>query len=122
MVTIERQNPAWEMVVGADGEATRVKSNDRSGRVTITLQQSSPSNDYLSGLAALDELSNTGLVPLYIKDALGTTLVTAATCFVEMVPSAAFGKTANDREWVLITDNLAIFLGGNNVAVAEPGI
>ena len=113
-ITVSRDNPAWELIVGADGEGTRVKSNDRSGTITITLQQSSPSNDDLSTLALSDELSNTGLRPFYMKDSLGTSLFSAITCFVEQIPEAAYGKSANDRVWVLKTDNLIGFLGGNS--------
>lgn len=120
MVTVARTNPAYEMVVGADGEATRVKSNDRSGTITVTLQQSSPSNDELSTLALLDEAGNAGLFPLLIKDNLGTTLCAADTCFIEKFPDAAFAKTTQTREWVFRTDTLAMFIGGNNVNTATP--
>lgn len=113
MISVVRDNPAWEMVVGADGEATRVKSNDRSGTITITLQQSSPSNDDLSGLALSDELSNSGLRPFYMRDNLGTSIYTAITCYIEQIPEASYGKSVNDRVWVLKTDNLIGFLGGN---------
>jgi len=115
-VSVSRSNPAWELVVGADGEATRVKSNDRSGTVTVTLQQSSPSNDDLSTLALVDELSNAGLRPLYIKDNLGTSLFTAVSAYVEQIPEASYGKTQSDRVWTIRTDNLIAFLGGNAVS------
>ena len=116
LVTVARTNAAYEMVVGADGEATRVKSNDRSGTITVSLQQSSPSNDELSTLCALDETGNAGLFPLLIKDNLGTTLCTADTCFVEKFPDAAFAKTTQTREWIIRTDTLMMFIGGNNVS------
>jgi len=112
-ISIVRDNPAWEMVIGADGESTRVKSNDRSGTITLTLQQSSPSNDDLSTVALADETSNGGLLPLFIKDNLGTTVASAASAYIEQIPEASFGKTQNDRVWVLKTDNLVVFLGGN---------
>ena len=115
-ITVARDNPAYEMVIGADGEATRVKSNDRSGTITITLQQSSPSNDDLSTIALSDELSNTGVRPFFMKDNLGTTIYSAASAFIEKIPDAGFAKTATDRVWVLKTDNLVAFLGSNNQA------
>ena len=114
MVTIARDNPMFEMVVGADGEATRVKSNDRSGTITFTLQQSSPSNDELSTIALMDETANAGLRPLYIKDAMGSSLFTAASAYIEQIPEAAYGKSLNDRTWTIKTDSLVAFLGGNN--------
>jgi len=116
LVTVARTNTAYELVVGADGEGTRVKSNDRSGTITISLQQTSPSNDELSTLALADEATNSGLFPMLIKDNLGTTLFTADTCFIEKFPDAAFGKTVQTREWVIRTDTLLAFIGGNNVS------
>ena len=98
---------------GATGEATRVKSNDKSGTISITLQQSSPSNDDLSTIALADELSNTGLRPFLMKDNLGTTIYTAPTAFIEKIPAGGFGKTQKDRVWVIKTNNLIAFLGGN---------
>ena len=113
MITVSRESNVWEMVIGADGEATRVKQNDRSGSVTITLQQSSPSNDFLSAVAAGDELSNSGLFPLSIMDHLGTSLYFAGAAYIEKVPDATYGKSASDRTWVLRTDSLKAFVGGN---------
>lgn len=112
-ISVVRDNPAWQMVIGADGEATRVKSNDRSGTITITLQQSSPSNDDLSTIALADEVSNAGLRPFFMKDNLGSTIYSAASAYIEQVPEAAYGKTPNERTWVIKTDNLIAFLGGN---------
>jgi hypothetical protein len=112
-ISVVRDNPAWELVVGADGESTRVKSNDLSGTITLTLQQSSPSNDELSAQFNADQLSNAGLLPLYIKDNLGSTVISAATAYIEQIPEATYGKTQNDRVWTLRTDNLLVFLGGN---------
>lgn len=113
-ITVARDNPQYEMVIGADGEATRVKSNDKSGTITITLQQGSPSNDDLSTIALADELSNGGLRPFFMKDNLGTSLFSAVSAYIEQIPEAAYGKTANDRTWIIRTDNLVAFLGSNN--------
>jgi len=54
-VSVERNEDSWALQVGADGEATRAKSNNKSGRVTLTLIQSSFSNDALSAVMAVDE-------------------------------------------------------------------
>jgi hypothetical protein len=113
-VSVVRDNSAYELTVGCSGEGVRTKSNDKSGTITITLQQSSPSNDDLSTLALLDETSNLGLRPFYMKDSLGTTIYSAISCFVEQIPEASYGKSATDRVWVIKTDALLGFLGGNN--------
>ena len=47
-LTVDRDDDQWAKVTGADGTSTRIKSNNRSGNMTLTLKQSSPSNDVLS--------------------------------------------------------------------------
>lgn len=118
-VMVERANNAWELVVGADGEATRVKSNDLSGTITITLQQTSPSNNLCSAIFQVDDKLSTGVVPISIQDNSGKTLVVAAKCYVEKMPDATFGKTHNDRVWVFRSNYIEYFLGGNDEADRE---
>jgi len=112
-IKIERNDQAFTLKVGVDGEGTRSKSNNKSGKATLTLMQSSGSNDDLSGFAAADELSNTGAVPLMIKDNSGRTLVTALTAWVMKYPDEEFAKEVSTRAWVLETDEIDIFVGGN---------
>lgn len=113
-VTVERNEDAFSLLVGADGESTRAKNANRSGKVTIRLLASSASNDYLSELQVADELSGNGVFGLMVKDARGTSIYTAATAWINKQPPAAFGKDAGTREWVIETDELIAFAGGNN--------
>lgn len=112
-VKLERNEQAFNLKIGVDGEGTRAKSNNKSGKITITLMQSSASNDDLSGFAAADELSNTGAVPCLVKDASGRTIASAVTAWVQKYADAEFAKEAMTRAWVLETDELIIFEGGN---------
>lgn len=113
-VTVARENPAFNLTVGADGDATRAKSNDNSGSITITLLSGSPSNDVLSQLAQADETSGAGLVVVMVKDNSGSTLALAETGWIERLPDTVFDREVTEREWVLRTDNLQLFVGGNN--------
>ena len=112
-VTSERNEDAYSMAAGADGEVSRVKSNNKSGRITITLQQTSDSNTILTAFAAADELSNSGVVPVIIKDLKGVTLVSAARAWIVKYPATPFGKDVQNRAWVLETDELIEIIGGN---------
>lgn len=112
-VTIARNADMWSMKVGVGGQATRAKSSDKSGTITVVLQQSSPSNDDLSALIAADELTNAGAVPLLIRDASGRTLATALTAWVSRYPNVDFAKESTDRTYTLMTDSLEVFVGGN---------
>lgn len=112
---IDRDENAFTKVTGADGTSTRVKSNNRAGSMTLTLKQSSPSNDVLSGFATLDELSNAGVVPILIKDLSGNSLYFSATGWIQKFPSSEFGKEISNREWVLDLVDVDMFVGSNAV-------
>lgn len=112
-VTVEMADDQWEMVTGADGEATRSKKNNYSGTITIRLQASSLSNDYLQGLQKLDEATGLGQVPIMLKDLFGTTLVFAPQCWVKKSPGATFGRSNSQREWAFDSGKILINLGGN---------
>lgn len=114
MVKISRNAQAYELKVGADGEGTRTRLKNKSGKVEITLMQSSSSNDVLSAYALADEASNSGSVPLIIKDGSGNTLVAAVTAWVQKLPDSEFAKEVKERVWIFETDELNIFIGGNN--------
>lgn len=109
-----RNSDMWNMKVGVDGIGTRSKTNDKSGKITITLHQSSPSNDYLSTLAATDEASDTGAVPVLIRDANGSTLCTCLTGWVKKIADGDFEKEVANRVWIIETDELLLFNGGNS--------
>ncbi|KKN04674.1 hypothetical protein LCGC14_1095070 [marine sediment metagenome] len=116
-VTVERNEDSFSVQVGSDGEAARSKSNNRSGRITIQILQSSPSNDLLSALHALDENSPSGdgIVPSIVKDLNGTSLYTAQHSWIVKGPSAEHGREATAREWVIETDDLTAAYGGANL-------
>ncbi len=113
-VSVTRTNDSFSMKSGVDGEVTRSKSNDRSGTVTISLMQTSSDNDFLSGIVAGDELSNTGILPVIIKDNNGTTLHTAPEAWVRKPADDADTKEAGSREWNIDCANLLMHNGGNN--------
>jgi hypothetical protein len=112
-VLAARNNPSFNLKVGSSGEGARAKSNDRSGTVTLTLQQSSASNDLLSAQAALDEASGDGIGSLLVKDLSGTTLCSAETAWIQKPTDVECSDEISDRQWVLETDILNIFAGGN---------
>lgn len=114
-VKIENNEDAFTLQVGTDGEATRSRSNNNAAKITITLMQSSLSNDLLSSLHNLDKAvpGGIGCVPLLIKDLLGRSLYAAATAWIAKRPSASFAREAGPREWVIETNELIPFDGGN---------
>ena len=113
-INVERSADLFSKVVGADGFTSRSKSNDRSGTVTITLKQTSPSNDVLAGIQLLDEVSNQGVVPVMVKDINGNTLVFSESGWIRKAPTIEEGRDLTDREWAFDCADLDMFAGGND--------
>lgn len=112
-ITAARDNPMYTKGSGADGEGWRAKSNDMTGTITLTLLQTSLSNDALSALAAVDAASGDGVGPFLLKDNSGRTLISAETCWVAKVADVEFAREVSNREWEIHTDSLNMFVGGN---------
>jgi len=122
-LSIEYNEDIYALLVGADGEATRSRSNNNSGRVTLTLLSTSPTNSALSALFQLDAntAGATGTGPLLIKDQSGSTVIAAEVAWITKIPTVEFGREGTSREWVFETDNLLMFAGGNGEDLqAEP--
>lgn len=112
MVKAEHNADAFKLTVGGDGSTVRSKSPDRSGKVTISLLQTSDSNATLSSLALLDETTSAGMTPLLIKDMNGSSLWVAAEAWVMKRPAGDFEEEAKDRTWTLECADLEFYEGG----------
>lgn len=97
----------WTKKVGADGEVVRSESNDNTHTVTLTLQQSSESNKYLSNCKNMDKLTGQGMQSLSITDLNGETLFFWQQAWVQTDPTFGFAKEATDRQWVLHTGQIS---------------
>lgn len=114
-VLIARNVDAFTLKVGTDGEGARSKSNNRSGRMTITLMGTSPSNAVLSALALADELTPGGaVVPWGCKDLNGGSIHTAQAGWVVKKSDAEYNAEVGERVWILETHDLKHTVAGNN--------
>jgi hypothetical protein len=118
-VSISRDEQAFTKVTGADGSTSRSKSANRAGSITITLKQTSPANDVLSGFMIADEQSNNGVVPVMVKDTGGRTLHYASAAWVQKMPDQDFSKEISNREWVMDCARINSFVGGNTQSTAQ---
>lgn len=114
-ISVSMDENQFTKTVGADGNVSRSKSNNRTGTATLTLQQTSQSNDFLSALQAADELANGGAVPMMIKEiGSGSTLVFTQAAWIEKLPDVSYSKDIEDRSWTIATAQLQTFIGGNS--------
>jgi hypothetical protein len=112
-VSIAQNGDSFEKVKGADGTVERVNKNADDYAVTITLKQSSMTNDALSTIHIADKLSNTGKFPLTVKDLQGTSLFFAAQAWIAKPPDSERSDASSNREWRIDTGIAANFIGGN---------
>ncbi len=112
-VKISRDVDSYSKVVGADGYISRALSANRGGSIEITLQSTSPSNDVLSAMAAQDELTQTGIGSVQVKDVSGRTICSAQNAWVKKLPEVTFGTEVGTRVWALDCDHLIMSVGGN---------
>jgi hypothetical protein len=113
-VKASRDNDTFTKRTGADGFGTRTRMRSRAGSIELTLEQTSPSNDYLAGVAISDELLGNGVMPAVVKDLNGTTLSSAAEAWIRKPSDIEGAKEAGTRTWILDTCDLFILPGGNS--------
>lgn len=104
--------PRFSLVTGIDGDSARVRNTTRSGKIVVTLQQSSLSNNWLSSFNIADETLGAGVLPFFAREKGGGTTIFAASAFVQEVPQINLSINPMDRSWTFLTDNLFLYLGG----------
>ena len=114
-IEIERDEDGFTFMTGALGDTTRVRSLNRSGKVTFTLMALAPVNDLLADAAQEDEDTGEGYGPLQIVDLNGTMLVSAANAWISKRPKIERAREATTVQWVLQCADLVVFEGGGTL-------
>jgi hypothetical protein len=116
-ISVERLTDTFGESVGAQGDVVRVRSRDRRGTVTATLQGTSPTNDLLSAIAIDDEEPSAadyaaGVGDLALKDLNGTTLAFAEHAWIVKLPNVDYATEHTPRQWVIRCAKLKLHVGG----------
>jgi len=93
----------YKKTVGADGEVIRSMSADNTHQITVTLLQSSLSNQVLSTARDTDKLTGMGMMPLTITDLNGATIGFWPQAWIRGDPTWGYGKENTDRVWTFDT-------------------
>lgn len=107
-ISIEFPNDKFEMVQGGDGnDSTRsYNPNWDMANITITLQDSSTSNQSLSISALLDNAVLTGTAQFTAKNVITGQGYTGADAFITKQPDAEIGRNSTTREWNITVPHL----------------
>jgi hypothetical protein len=103
----------FEKSRGADGTVDRINKNAFDYSITITLKQTSLTNDAMSAVLNADLISNAGKFPFTLKDLNGTTLLSAAQAWIRKDPDDEYSDSLGTRQWILDTGIAAKVTGGN---------
>lgn len=113
-ISIQPENPTYSFRRTFDGSTLAVRNKWQSYNFTVTLQQSSPSNNWLHLLYTLFKEYNIPFVmPILMRDKSGTSTFFASDCWFEKEPTMNFGKTLGDTVWEIRCNNGAMKIGGN---------
>lgn len=115
MVSVTRTTPLSTYVNGGDDSGMRVFRKNSAGSMTITLMQTSGTNDFMTMWAKKDIEMRGYLGKVTFVDASGRSSFTGTDCFVESLPDAGFGTDGTDnRTWVIYCRKLDQHIGGNS--------
>ena len=120
-IMVERGSDNFEKHVGVDNKTSRIYKADKSGMITLSLAQTSVSNDVLDLLQRNDAAArnSSGLFSVTVKDGSGRSVYHSLEAWVGKVPNSAFGSSMQMREWVIQAAEMTSFIGGNGKVSAE---
>jgi hypothetical protein len=114
-VNIVKQGDNYTFVSGIGGEGIHVKAHNNFYIVTITLMQTSASNDYLSGIVQADDLlTGAGQLPLTVKNNLGREMFISSSAVIQRIADVSFSDSGSDaRTWAFVAYGAQYWPGGS---------
>ncbi len=120
-IEVIQSAPYFRTVPGIRGKTTRVRSRDRSGVVNIRLLQTHPDNEILSKIVEEDDVNQSGLLLVTIRDVGGQTGLQFGGAFLEGPPNVTFSSTDTQlREWKIHYQFITrYYIAGNEASRLE---
>jgi hypothetical protein len=106
-IKAERNSDGYSAHVGIDGKVTRVKNNDKTGKIAVTLKHNSPSNRIFEQYARSGQIFDINITDKNFTDNVS---VGGSEAWVEKPASFERGKDVSDREWsIFVSDYDQVF-------------
>lgn len=112
-ISVDKDEMPYSSVRMPDGTIARKKNNSQTYTITITLHNGAETNNLLTKMWQLDELTDRGKFPLLIKDQSGSDLLFSTESWIEGIPSMAKSNAIDSRVWVIKSAYAVINIGGN---------
>ena len=102
-VTLAFTSELYGMKAGADGEVSRFKNNDRSGKCTLKFLNTSEAHRVLTALYNEAEASTNGddMAPLQVRSRSTGLAYHAEKAWISKHPDITFGKEVGEVDWEL---------------------
>ncbi len=120
-VTVNQNSFNYRQVRGIRGKHTRVHTRDRSGVLIFKLMQTSEQNNILSELANRDDVNQTGLLFVTLRDVGGRTGIQLANAYLEGTPNLSYdARTTTSIEWKIYYEYVTRYdVGGEQRGVID---
>lgn len=115
MISLEPNSQRSTPYYGAQGTASRAMNPVRAYTMTVTLAQTSHSNDVLNYILENDQRNWDGTFVCTVKDASGTTIYNDEFAYITDEPTVSFsgGGSIESREWMIELPEPSGVTGGN---------
>lgn len=101
-ISIEADGDGTSYVIGADGAMVRSIDPSNVYKITLTLLQTSQTNDYLMARWEQDHTEGDGTFSVSISDVLGDERFSSAVAWVTKPATWERGKEQSNREWEIV--------------------
>lgn len=112
-ISVDKDEMPFTSVRMPDGTIARKYTNSKTYTITITLHNGSETNNLLTKMWQVDELTQMGKFPLLIKDQSGSDLLFSTESWIESIPSLTKSNGIDSRVWVIKSAYAVINIGGN---------
>lgn len=112
-ISIVKDRVPFQMNESADGIPSRLYNRSQTYTIQLTFHCGSPSNDVLTKLWLLDESTQKGRFPLFIKDLSGSDLFFSTSAWIEGIPVVTKSVNMDTRVWTLRATQSALNVGSN---------
>lgn len=112
-ISVDKDEMPYSSIRMPDGTVARKKNNSQTYTITITLHNGAETNNLLTKMWQIDELTDRGKFPLLIKDQSGSDLLFSTESWIEGIPSMTKSNAIDSRVWVIKSAYALINVGGN---------
>lgn len=113
-ISIMRRSNGFVTVAGIRGKHTRVPSGDTSATITLTVIQTSPTNDVLSSVHSMDLIDGAARISLTLKDRSGRSVFSSDEAYIVGYPETTFSGQFEQRVWNIFCQTTGSYTVGGN--------